>query len=98
MASLAMTPILPGVLCQGLRQVLYMLLRQGHEDSRRELFWRLWVFLVKVCDGLLCMFKILDAFPRVATRSVALPSDQVEDPTQIMPVVLGVEDFLHLKL
>jgi hypothetical protein len=80
MASLAMTPVLPGKLCRGLSQVLYMLPQQRHEDSRRELFRRFWVFLVKVCNDLLCVFKVLDAFPRVATRSVALPSDQVEDP------------------
>jgi hypothetical protein len=56
------------------------------------------VFLVKVCNGLLCMFKVLNAFSRVAAWSVALPLDQVKDPVQITPVVLRVEDFLHLKL
>jgi hypothetical protein len=75
MASLATTPVLPGVLCQGLCQVLYTLPQQGHEDSHRELFWRLWVLLVEVCDGLLCVFEILDALPHVTARSVALPSD-----------------------
>jgi hypothetical protein len=80
MASSATTPVLPSVWCQGLCQVFYMLPRQRHEDSRRELFWRLWVFLMEVCDGLLHVFKIIDAFPRVATWSVALSLDQVEDP------------------